>query len=99
MINYYIITNFQICDVDPLTVDVVVVDVLTAGRDALLPVVLTVVPRLHTLAPVVLQTEGGLAGVRRFMLVDHFVLFTLWPSTTLLPEKSNISKCENVSIE
>ena len=59
MISIFL-TNVQLGDVNPLAVDVVVVDVLTAGGDALLAVVLAVVAGLGALAVIVLQTEGGL---------------------------------------
>ena len=45
--------------VDPLTVDVVVVDVLAAGRDALLPIVLAVVLGIHPGAEVVLEAKAS----------------------------------------
>lgn len=50
----------ELCDVQPLAVDVVVVDVLAAGRDALVSVVLAVVLGVHAGAVVVLQAERGL---------------------------------------
>ena len=53
----------QLGDVDPQTVDVVVVDVLAAGRDALRAVVLAVVLGLDALAVVVLQAEAGLVAL------------------------------------
>ena len=57
------ITDFQLRYINPLAVNVVVVDVLTAGRDALVSVVLTVVVGILPLAQIVLQTEGGLVRV------------------------------------
>ena len=50
----------QLRNIQPLAVDVVVVDVLAARRDALVPVVLAVVLGVDTGAVVVLQAEGGL---------------------------------------
>ena len=44
----------ELCDVDPLAVDVVVVDVLAASRDALVAVVLAIVLWVYAGAVVVL---------------------------------------------
>ena len=46
-------------DVDPLAVDVVVVDVLAAGSDALVAVVLAVVLGIHAGAVVVLEAKAS----------------------------------------
>ena len=50
----------ELCDVKPLAVDVIVVDVLASGRDSLVAVILAVVLRVHAGAVIVLQAEGGL---------------------------------------
>jgi len=47
----------EISDVHPLTVYVVVIDILAARTDALVPVVITFVFLLNILTVVVLQTE------------------------------------------
>ena len=52
----------ELGDVDPLAVDVVVVDVLAAGRDALVAVVLAVVFGLHPRAVVVLQAKAEIVS-------------------------------------
>ena len=49
----------ELGDVDPLAVDVVVVDVLAAGRDALVAVVLAVVFGIHAGAVVVLEAKAS----------------------------------------
>ena len=71
------ITDFQVRDVNPLAVNVVVVNIFTASTDPLLSIVLTVIPRLPASALVVLQTEGGLEVVEvevRVLMDNWFVL-------------------------
>ena len=49
----------ELCHVDPLAVDVVVVDVLAAGRDALVAVVLAVVLGVDAGAVVVFEAKAS----------------------------------------
>ena len=74
---FLIITDFQIRDINPLAVNVVVVNILTPSTDPLLSIVLTVIARLPSSTLVVLQTEGGLEVVEvegRVLMDDWFVL-------------------------
>lgn len=69
-INYNledVVSRFDVCDVDPLTVDVVAVQVPAAHSDALVPEVCTLVPfRNPFLTLRVLEAEAGLVSLGHF---------------------------------
>lgn len=62
-----VVSRFDVCDVDPLAVDVVAVQVPAAHSDALVPKVSTLVSFRHSfLAVRVLEAEAGLVSLSHF---------------------------------
>ena len=51
----------EVSDVNPLAVDVVIINVFASSCDALVSIVLTIVIGFHAFAVIVFQAEGCLA--------------------------------------
>ena len=51
----------EVSDVNPLAVDVVIINVFASSRDALVSIVLTIVIGFNAFAVIVFQAEGCLA--------------------------------------